>query len=56
MTEKDYQLYTLHIQLEYPDLAPVIVDMTNQYIDEDWIDYAQALMMLRAILNPEPDD
>lgn len=58
MSEKppELSLYCIHVQLNYPDTAPEIVRMIDQYIDEDWIDYTQAIMMLKAILDPEPDD
>lgn len=53
--KNEYLLYTLQLQMR-DAVADDVVEMTNQYIDEGFIDYAQAILMLKAILDPECND
>lgn len=51
-----YEVQAIKYQLSFGEHGQEVVRMVGQYIAEGWMDYAQAMMMLREVFNKETDD
>lgn len=52
----NFQLMAMKFQLELGENGEDIVRMVTQYIEQGWMEWDQATMMLKDILKPEQDD
>jgi hypothetical protein len=51
--DSDFNLYVIKCQIEHGDYGDDIVKMVRGYVEEGFMDYGQALMILSVILYPE---
>ena len=49
-------MLALRYQIELGDVGDDIVRMVTQYVEQGWMEWDQATMMLKDILEPECDD
>lgn len=51
-----FQMLALRYQIELGDVGDDIVRMVTQYVEQGWMEWDQATMMLKDILEPGCDD
>lgn len=51
-----FQMLALRYQIEFGDVGDDIVRMVTQYVEQGWMEWDQATMMLKDILEPGCDD
>jgi Fe-S cluster biosynthesis and repair protein YggX len=54
--KNNFQLLAMKFQLELGEMGDDIVRMVTQYVEQGWMEWDQATMMLKDILEPGCDD
>lgn len=54
--KNNFQLLAMKFQLEFGEDAVDITRMVSQYVEQGWMEWYQAVMMLKGVFEPECDD
>jgi len=54
--KQNFHLLAMKFQLELGEIGDDIVRMVTQYVEQGWMEWDQATMMLKDILEPGCDD